>query len=527
MHLDKVFSCIGEFGIYQRVLAIIYFLQNVMLGWQMVGIAFLGADVGFYCYTEEFRNLTFSQQQMMQFKDERPTCEIYDITSGKFNVTDAKQYNNISYRKKECDTHWVYDETVFSKTLASNFQLCSRSIEYWSQTILNFGVFLGCFFVGYFSDKYGRKKAIMLFQSIWILDGVVGALLPHPLLWIASRFVMGFSAFGCFDASYVLAMETTGIKGRAIQSILFQLYYAVGIASLAGIAWLVPDFLYLQLIMSTFPIILLILYWFLLDESPRWLISKNRYDEATDIIVKIAKWNQLDSVSDVDLSNEESHSKCPTFFDLFKTPNLRKTTLAMWVSWFAVTTGYYGLTFGVENLSGNLFLNHFLSGLIEFPAYFVSYIFIRKFSRKYTTAIAYFCVAFLLFMLGLIGFAGYDFADTQVVIVMTGKFFSSIVFALLYLNAAEVFPTALRTVGVGSSSSMARIGGILQPQIQHLQEIIPHIHYILYGVITLVGCFGTFFIPETLNRKLPETISDAENYDCQDKNSDASDMELS
>ena len=48
---------------------------------------------------------------------------------------------------------------------------------------------------------------------------------------------------------------------------------------------------------------------------------------------------------------------------------------------------------------------------------------------------------------------------------MTGKALSAGIFALIYVYAAEVFPTNLRNVGVGSSSTVARVGGLIQPQI--------------------------------------------------------------
>ena len=52
------------------------------------------------------------------------------------------------------------------------------------------------------------------------------------------------------------------------------------------------------------------------------------------------------------------------------------------------------------------------------------------------------------------------------VLSMLGKFFCSAAFAIVYVYAAELFPTVVRNVGVGSSSMCARIAGLLQPQIQ-------------------------------------------------------------
>ena len=59
-----------------------------------------------------------------------------------------------------------------------------------------------------------------------------------------------------------------------------------------------------------------------------------------------------------------------SFFDLFKTSNLRKNTLIQYFNWFTTAFVYYGLTLNADTLiPGNMYLNFCVSGLIEFPAY--------------------------------------------------------------------------------------------------------------------------------------------------------------
>ena len=52
-----------------------------------------------------------------------------------------------------------------------------------------------------------------------------------------------------------------------------------------------------------------------------------------------------------------------------------------------------------------------------------------------------------------------------VILAMLGKFCISASYAIIYVFSAELFPTVVRTIGVGSGSFCARIGGILAPQI--------------------------------------------------------------
>ena len=55
-----------------------------------------------------------------------------------------------------------------------------------------------------------------------------------------------------------------------------------------------------------------------------------------------------------------------------------------------------------------------------------------------------------------------------VVLANVGKFGVSAAFAVIYVRSAELFPTMARNSGIGSSSMMARVGGMICPYIADL-----------------------------------------------------------
>ena len=61
---------------------------------------------------------------------------------------------------------------------------------------------------------------------------------------------------------------------------------------------------------------------------------------------------------------------------------------------------------------------------------------------------------------------------------MLGKFFCSAAFAIVYVYAAELFPTVVRNVGVGSASMCARIAGLIQPQVQLMVSLLHSVNAI-------------------------------------------------
>ena len=58
-----------------------------------------------------------------------------------------------------------------------------------------------------------------------------------------------------------------------------------------------------------------------------------------------------------------------------------------------------------------------------------------------------------------------------VVLANVGKFGISAAFAVIYVWSAELFPTVVRNSGMGSSSMMARVGGMVCPYIADLVSL--------------------------------------------------------
>ena len=58
----------------------------------------------------------------------------------------------------------------------------------------------------------------------------------------------------------------------------------------------------------------------------------------------------------------------------------------------------------------------------------------------------------------------------------------------------------------------ARVGSMTAPLVKITAELKPFIPNVIFGSIALLGGSAALFLPETLNRPLPETIEDVENW---------------
>ena len=87
-------------------------------------------------------------------------------------------------------------------------------------------------------------------------------------------------------------------------------------------------------------------------------------------------------------------------------------------------------------------------------------------------------------------------------------------FCIIFLYSSEVFPTVIRTVGVGSCTLFGRLGSLLAPQVLLLGELLlPSmpglVPFLLFGLLCLVAAVLVINLPETLGTKLPDTIEEA------------------
>ena len=89
-------------------------------------------------------------------------------------------------------------------------------------------------------------------------------------------------------------------------------------------------------------------------------------------------------------------------------------------------------------------------------------------------------------------------------------FVSKAVFVCVYLWASELFPTSVRSVGIGVASATARIGGIAAPWAVTLGNLSEALDPLLFfgAVAILAGLLCFFTLPETVGMKTPETIAD-------------------
>lgn len=240
-------------------------------------------------------------------------------------------------------------------------------------------------------------------------------------------------------------MEITGIKWREVISILYQIPFNLGHLTLPGFAYFIRDWHYLQLALSL-PSIILISYYWLVPESPRWLFAVGRIDEASAVLEKSARMNGLPSETinqnllayKKSLTTDDSSQSKGNLWDLFRTPNMRTKTLCMCFNWFCCGLGFFGLAQYIGQAVGNIFTNVAISAVMGLPGTLFCIYTMKRFGRKKSMIYAN-----ALIGISMLSIAFIPASQTEAIIALSsiGIVGVTVSFPTAYLYACELFPT--------------------------------------------------------------------------------------
>ncbi|KAH7936492.1 hypothetical protein HPB49_000111 [Dermacentor silvarum] len=357
-------------------------------------------------------------------------------------------------------------------------------------------------------ERIGRRFTFFITVVVATVFGISSILVTNFIAFIVLRFINATIMPQIFQIPYVILLELVGTKQRTAMLAVGWMSWTAGLCLLPLAAFLTRDWTVLgphvlcssgaqrclleqpppdyqsqvddlQHFRSTFRKVLLLFVrplkaFTLLPESPRWLLSRDRFSEATRVLTRVAKTNGVcppkSLANDLErvqrkLAEEEKVAKSSTA-DLMRMPKVRSNFLIITLSWVANAGAYYGMSINVTNMSGNEFVNFFLLALVEFPACVIAWWAMEKLGRRWMNVFFQFmvsasCIAFCL--------VPKEALVTGIVLVMLAKFSCTASAMVMYQQASEVMPTPVRSFALGASSSVASTITICMPYIIYLE----------------------------------------------------------
>lgn len=534
MKFDDILKDVGEFGKYQKVVYFLLCLPSFATGLFMMHLVFVMETPNYRCKIADYPDDTFGvrdpgHQRLVEMTIPRDSigdyekCSFYSYKTNRtifmYNSSDLQENFTIGVNAtlQKC-SEWVYEKSVFKETYTSKHNLvCDDAILVsHSRMIFYLGVLVGDIVFGWSSDRVGRKITICVGLLLLIAAAFAVSWAPEIISFTILEFIIGGTNHGSFLCTNVLGQELVGPSKRKYTGTIQHMFFSIGLVYQTIVYYFSRDWQISCIVLAT-SCIIFIPYWWLIPESPRWLISQGRNEEANVILQKMAKVNGTKLSPDVVANLTIKKEKTGSFKDLLKSKTMCLRAVILCFNWMAVCLMYYGVTFNAGNI-GDFYLNFFLMGIVEFPGILSTILLIDRIGRKkmhlmcmMLGGIACLCTIFT------VTFARETLRPLTIALAVIGKMASSAAFVCVYIFTVELFPTVIRNVALGGGSCFARIGSMIAPYFVMLGmsiggaigEALP---LVIFGAASVIAGLMCLYLPETLNQRLPETIEDGINF---------------
>merc|ERR1719192_200936 len=298
---EDITKLVGDKGRWQYRVFLFTWREGILIGFHHLASSFLGHVPEHWCSTEGIDFPThWTDVQKKNYsipldgEGGYEKCEMFNIAAASIPDSFEAAVRGRTLERVACTAwHYVTDyDLSMGFTIVSEWDLvCSRTALLSTvQGSYMGGVFVGCLFWGWASDKFGRKPSIMIAAVIQICSSVAAAFSVNYIMFIFFRFIIAFSVSGVFECAFVLVMEIVSPELRTPFGIMTQFPFAIGVCILPLVAYFIRDWNHLQLAISLPCLVLTSYYWFI-PESPRWLIQARKFNEAKAVLTEAAKEN--------------------------------------------------------------------------------------------------------------------------------------------------------------------------------------------------------------------------------------------
>ncbi|WMT43524.1 MFS transporter [Paenibacillus sp. D2_2] len=385
---------------------------------------------------------------------------------------------------------WMFDAmdvgiiSFIAAALAVDWGLSPQQTGLFT-SINSIGMVFGAALAGLMADKFGRKAVLLWTLVIFaVASGLSAAATGFAILCVL-RFIAGVGLGGELPVASTLVSESVPAKDRGRAVVLLESFWAIGWILSALIAYFViPSYGWrTAFVIGAVPVVYALYLRRSIEDPPRFIAQSDAGRQ------KFSIGEKLQSV--------------------WSAPH-RRSTIMLWILWFTVVFSYYGMFLWLPSvmvLKGFSLVKSFeyvlIMTLAQLPGYFTAAYFIEKFGRKF--------VLVLYLVLTAASAAWFGSATTEGMLIASGiclSFFNLGAWGGMYAYTPELYPTKVRSTGVGFAASFGRVGGVIAPFLVGwlvAREVAISSIFWLFFVTVLIGAIAVLWLgTETKGKELED-----------------------
>lgn len=501
--MDSFIKSAGDFGIYQKCMCALIGSLSSLSAMCIYASIFVAAESDFNC---KFTNTS----QMVN-----NTCEAW-TSNNKTQYScsfDKTYYNNtiINEWNLVCDRHYYASLTQTAHMIGS---ICSL-------------------FSGYYGDTFGRRKSTLVFNFLLFLVLSISQLflslfsfsiMVKYVIYTIAQFIIGMLVNCCYCTSYVLLLELTSSKYHTFVSNMNSYIYVFGELVVGLSYYYSRDWHFLNWVIVLYAFVSLTFVYFFLPESPKWLVTMKRYDDAHKVLTKIAYFNKRidnyrqeynDDTSKLFLNIKESNENISKkeknsfsiFNGLFFPKRILIKTIFLIYIWNCLNLLYYGTSLGITNITIiNPYLMYFLSCIAEIFGCLICHL--NDVLGRKNTFSGLLIGSTIMFLLVAI-YQNYN-QSTLIGSTLTKNDYLMVIYALgakamvsggyniIYIFTSELYETSVRNTAIQFLICVGSVGSFVAPQINLLKITVwSPLPYVIYTISAFLACFFVIYLPET------------------------------
>ena len=385
-----------------------------------------------------------------------------------------------------------------------------------------FGSLLGALAVGPASSRYGRKMMIAVAGALYAVGIVGAALAPNAATLITSRVVLGLAVGIATVMIPVYIAEIAPARSRGTSVTLFQLMITIGVlvSSIGSYLLSFSSGWRWMFAIGVFPALVMLGGAFFLPESPRWLISRGREQDARKVLERSRDPESLDAeIEQIKQINERAESQL-RLTAILVSPALRRLLLIgsvlgilqQFIGINAVT--YYApsvlKSIGYSS-SAAILANVGFSTLGLLSTAVMVFFVVDRMGRKKPLMYGALGMAVSMAVLSAVfATAGASRGATGYIAIICLAFFQ-VMFGLswggiVWTVLGEMFPLRIRGLAMGVATFLTEGASVVVSQFfPELLKVGAATVFLIFAVMGIVGfLWATFMVPETRHRSLEE-----------------------